>query len=45
MWLEIKSGIVIGVHSEKLSNDSDWVEYDGEVMPGDSWTNDTRLVK
>lgn len=38
MWLEIQNNIVIGVHSEKLSSSAQWVEYDGDVMPGDTWS-------
>lgn len=44
MWLEINNDIIVGVHSNRCENESQWIEYDGEAKPGDRWQND-RVVE
>ncbi len=38
-WLEIDSGTIIGVHSERCESQLEWVEYEGEASPGDGWVD------
>ena len=43
MWLEIEDTVVVGVHSDPLDNDHEWIEYHGDANPGDTWL-DGRVI-